>query len=161
MKGAIGSILLLWVGIERAVRNLVPDAPGAAGHFFNTSAGLDAWLRGVAEGVSVAPFRYALALCLRQRLLEARKVRNGICHGLCGLDGANSERSGRIIWELDGAETSLTWPEVNEHLAWLSKVTGALAILAAADLPPRGRLIDTAENRDWWRAEYGTDLEAG
>ncbi|WP_294979848.1 hypothetical protein [Tabrizicola sp.] len=161
MKGVIGSLISLWVGIERTVEKLDDAAPRQAGdESFPTSVSsrLDHWQRRVQADEGNRPFRASLARRLRQQLREAQKIRNGICHGLQGIAAANREQPGRICWRINGIELSRTWDEMQAHFAWLSKVAFALEILEEGDMSCFARLHDSEENREWWRAEYGIDL---
>ncbi len=162
MQGLIGSLIWLWVSIERTAEEL--DAERAvSGHTAavrGVSARLDRWEKRVQEDAAERPFRTRLARRLRTQVREAQRIRNGICHGLSGIEVANSERPGRLYWRVGGAEQSRTWEEMQGHFAWLSKVPGALLILNRVEVSRFSRLDDTIENREWWAAEYGVDLDA-
>jgi hypothetical protein len=65
----------------------------------------------------------------------------------------------KIIWTLNGADSAITWSEMQELLAWLSKVAGVIDMLGRPRRPNRAdRLIDNVENRDWWLREYDLTL---
>jgi hypothetical protein len=161
MLGAIGALISLWVGIERMAEKLDNVAPPPTGGpaFPGVSTRLDRWERRVRADAANRPFRALLAWRLREQLLEAQRLRNGICHGLQGIAAANSERPGQIWWSVGGSEHRRTWHELQVHFAWLSKVAFAMGILEEGDMSRFGRLHDTEENREWWRAEYGIDLQ--
>ena len=160
MQGVIGSVIWLWVDIERTVRKQTVDRQGVSASKSPPALSrmLDIWLQQTCSDAAASPFRTALAQRLCEQVREARQTRNGICHGLSGLEAANSERPGRLFWRYHGIETSRTWAEFQDHFAWLSKVSFALEILDLGDLSRHGRLVDTAENRGWWEAEFGIDL---
>ncbi len=160
MMGVIGALLVLWVKIERAVREEVLRAHG--GTLPKSAHGiagvLDCWQRAVVRAHENQPFRAALASRLRVKLQAALNIRNGICHGVDGISAAHGEKPGTLRWTIREAKHSITWEELQILFAWLSKVPGALDMIAHGDQSPYGRMIDGPENREWWVAEYGVDL---
>ncbi len=160
MLGAVGSLITLWVGIERMAEKLDDAAahPSGGPRFPGVSTRLDRWERRIAADEANRPFRALLARRLRQQLLAAQRLRNGICHGLQGIAAASSGRPGQMWWRVGSTEQRRTWAELQAHFAWLSKVAFALEMLEEGDMSRHGRMHDTDENRGWWQAEYGIDL---
>jgi hypothetical protein len=160
MMSAIGSLLWLWAEIERAARKevlrahdgiLPTSAHGIAGM-------LNCWERTVVQDRKNQPFRAALASRLRVQLQSALNIRNGICHGLDGVSAAHGTEPGTLKWTVRETRHSITWDELQVLFPWLSKVPGAMQMLAYADQSPHSRMVDRSENREWWVNEYGVDL---
>jgi hypothetical protein len=150
MQKAVGSVIRLWVRIEQTAQELVGGPSAQVRPFV---ALLETWASQFE--MEDQPLRTALVRKLSSDLRQARKVRNGICHGYCGIVSATDIQEARLSWHHEGRENSLTWNDLQVHLAWLSKVPNALHILACGDMGRYGRLVDSAENREWWVAEYG------
>lgn len=162
MRGAIGSLIWLWVSIEKQAKaDLALLDPGTAekGRRGMTPL-LDAWAASVMGKDNGIDLCTPLTRRLRERLKRPLQIRHGVCHGLDGLQAASDGRPGFLSWTLDGEKGSVKWDELEELFPWMSKVPGAMHILSRSQTEPRSRLVDTPENRDWWRDEYGIDFPA-
>lgn len=161
VKGALGSLLLLWVSVEKAVRAPIADAhdgqvPKSA---YGIAAALTTWADLVTTHPKASPMRRKLASTLRCQIQPLLDIRNGICHGLRGISSSDGDQPASLSWNLGEAEHSITWNVLQSHFKWLSKVPFAVVIISdfSSDLSA-ARLTDTRENRAWWREEYGIDL---
>ena len=163
IKGSLGSLLLLWSGIERAARDEVARAhegilPKSA---HGIAAVLQAWQATVVAGHAASPFRSLLASTLSTQLKEPLAIRNGVCHGLVGLSASRGDRPAILTWELNNTQQSATWDELQSLFSWLSKLPFAIQMISNSPLEELGgRMTDTPENREWWRAEFGIDLSS-
>ncbi len=160
-SASLGSLLLLWAGIERAARDEVARIHG--GCLPKSAHGiarvLDAWHDSVTGDRQAGSLRGVLAAALLDRLKEERRIRNGICHGLLGISGEQGGRSATLSWEINGARSSIPWEQLQAGLRWLSRVPSAMSTISRSSVEePGSRMIDTSENREWWRAEYGLVL---
>lgn len=160
MSGVIGSLLLIWSGIEKAARDevirfygfLPPKAHGI-------KAVLRTWEGTVNEAQPAETLCSFLAATLRSQLEGPLDVRNGICHGLIGISAAVDDAPAKLRWEMNDRKHSITWDELQTSLRWLSKIRFAFSMIAN---PALGRLdcrvVDNIENREWWRTEFGLEL---
>lgn len=157
MSGAIGSLLLIWSGIEKAARDevirfhgfLPPKAHGI-------KAVLRTWESTVVGAQPAETLCSLLAATLRSQLEGPLNVRNGICHGLIGISAAVDDSPAQLRWEMNDQKHSVSWDDLQTSLRWLSKIRFAFSMISN---PALGRLdcrvVDTIENREWWRAEWG------
>lgn len=100
--------------------------------------------------------RPILAKTLRAKIQEPLDIRNGICHGLIGISAASEHMPAALHWEINGEKHSISWEELQTTLGWLSKIRWAFSIISNSSVESLGsRIIDNAENREWWLAEYG------
>lgn len=160
MSGAVGSLLLVWAGIERSARNEVIQAYGGlpkSAH--NISGLLRTWESTVIAGHPAASLCPSLAKVLHAKLQGPLAVRNGICHGLIGVWAAGEDRTAALHWEINGKQHAIEWHELQASLAWLSKIRGAFSIISSASIEGLGnRAVDNPENREWWLKEYDLSL---
>ncbi|WP_323042879.1 hypothetical protein [Gemmobacter sp.] len=163
IKGAVGSLLLLWSAIERTAHEEVARASG--GNLLKSTHGvgaaLNSWEASVCARRVQEPFRALLASVLRLQLRAFQDVRNGVCHGLVGVSAAHSGQQAALSWEIDGGNHELTWGELQVMFQWLSRVPAAISIISDSSVERIGsRVIDSPENHQWWLDEYGVDLLA-
>ena len=161
IKGAVGSLLLLWSAIERAARDEVVRTNGGtlpkAAH--GVGAALKAWEASISARRSQESFRALLASALCSQLRPSLDIRNGVCHGLVGVSAAHSGQQAALSWEINGGKHEITWDELQAMFRWLSKVPAAISIISVSSSQKAGsRLVDTLENHKWWLNEYGLDL---
>lgn len=161
MKGALGSLLLLWSAVERAARAEVARLHGgvAPKSAHGIASVLNAWEAAIVAMKPSEPFRVQLAATLRTALQEPLNIRNGVCHGLIGISSAYDGKPAVLTWELNGETRSITWTELQIMFSWLSKVQFAIPMIVS--MPSTGlgnRMTNTAENRQWWLDEYGIAL---
>ncbi|OWY08838.1 hypothetical protein B6V72_18400 [Thioclava sp. F34-6] len=161
IRGSLGSLLLLWSRIETAARAEVTSAhdgqlPKSA---YGIAAVLKAWEATVSDAQNASPMRTLLATTLRNQLQYPLNIRNGVCHGLIGLSATMENQPATLAWELNEETRSITWQELQDIFAWLSKVPSAIGMFSNHSQKIIGsRLIDSFENRIWWRSEYGLEL---
>ncbi len=156
MAGSLGSLLLLWARIERAAQAEIVRGHGLLP---KQAHGIAATLRTWQVIVSDTPppsLGALLAATLRDQLQHPLDVRNGLCHGLIGIESAGvASGEGRLTWHLNGSERQIDWAELQESFRWLSKVPSAIGLISHRSFP---RAVDNAENREWWLAEFGIEL---
>lgn len=161
IKGAIGSLLLLWSAIERATRDEVARSNGGSlpKSAHGVAAALNVWEASISARRSREPFRALLASALRLQLQVSLDVRNGVCHGLVGVCAAHNGQHATLSWDLNGGKREIAWDELQAMFRWLSRVPAAISIISDSSAQKVGsRLVDTLENRKWWLDEYGLDL---
>ncbi|AXT24044.1 hypothetical protein D1822_15165 [Phaeobacter inhibens] len=161
IRGSLGSLLLLWSKIERAARQEVASAHDGQlpKSVYGIAAVLNAWEANVRDAKNASPLRTLLAITLRSQLQHPLDIRNGVCHGLVGLSAAFENQPATLTWELNNETRSITWQELQVSFAWLSKVPSAIGMISNHIEEETGsRLIDSLENRNWWKTEYGLDL---
>lgn len=160
MSGAIGSLILLWSRIERSARGdvarLLGDPPAGA---HGIKAVIRTWESAVVKAQPAGTLCVLLAATLRSQLQEQLDIRNGICHGLIGIMGSVGDAPAELSWELNGLKRSISWEELQSSLQWLSKIRLAFSAISNPALDRLDcRVIDTIENREWWRTEFGLHL---
>lgn len=160
MSGAVGSLLLVWAGIERSARDEVIQAHGGLPKSAHSIAGLlRDWERTVIAGHPATSLCPLLARSLRAKLQEPLGIRNGICHRLIGVWAAREDMTAALHWEINGEKHSISWEDLQASLSWLSKIRLAFSIISNSSLESLGnRAIDNAENREWWLTEFGLNL---
>lgn len=160
MSGAIGSLILIWSRIERSARDDVVRLLGflpAKAHGIKGAIGT--WEAAVVEAQPADTLCVLLAETLRSQLQGQLDIRNGICHGLIGIMGSVGDASAALSWELNGQKHSISWEELQASFGWLSKIHFAFSKISNPALDRLDcRVIDTGENREWWRTEFGLDL---
>lgn len=161
IKGSLGSLLLLWSNVERALREEVARDHGGqlpkSAH--GIAAVLKAWETAMAKGQLASPFRTSLASALCEELREKLVIRNGVCHGLVGISAEYAGKPATLTWELNDQKRSITWDELQAAFRWLSKVPIAAGIISnGSNNRPGCRMTDSEENREWWITEYAISL---
>lgn len=158
MSATLGSLLLLWARIEKAFRDEVElrNAGRLPKSAHRVSGVFDAWKEAMLADQARGPLTGRLALALYKQLQAPLAVRNGLCHGLRGISSAGNGRVPALTWELNGETHSVSYQALQHSFQWLSKVPSAVAAISSMNADDLGtRVTDTAENRDWWRVEYG------
>lgn len=160
MSGAIGSLLLIWSGIEKSARDevirffgfLPPKAHGIKAVF-------GTWESTVVEAQPADTLCSLLAATVRSQLQAPLDIRNGICHGLIGISAAVDNTPATLRWEINDQMHSITWDELQSSLRWLSKIRFAFSMISSPALDRLDcRVVDNAENREWWLTEFGLHL---
>ncbi|MCF1711166.1 hypothetical protein L0V05_20375 [Tabrizicola sp. J26] len=124
MKGAIGSLVLLWSRIEMALAEAIqslPDEVAKDAHGIRRS--IDVWERYVmSRGSGEEPLSL---LCQRlvARLKHALDVRNQVCHGLIGITGqvSASDPEAHLTVRLKGKRKDISWSELQSMFSWMSR----------------------------------------
>lgn len=157
MAGAVGSLLLVWAEVERSVRDEIKPIHKKKAH--GIAAAFDAWRDAVIASQPAKSLCPLLAIAIRTQLQGPLDIRNGICHGLRGISTATEKRPAMLSWEINGKGHSISWEALQASLSWLSKINRAVWIVSNHSSDHAGnRLEDNAENREWWRAEFGINL---
>ncbi|WP_150125673.1 hypothetical protein [Sphingobium sp. RAC03] len=160
ISGALGSLLLVWASVEKAVRHEVVRAhgllpPKARG----IAAALQTWESAVIESQPANSLGPPLAKTLRRQLQKPLDVRNGLCHGLVGISAATEHMQATLRWEINDVRHAISWDDLQEQLGWLSKLPRAVSIISNPSFERAGsRATNTAENRAWWRSEFSFDV---
>ena len=157
-KGAVGSLLFLWSKIERTVRQELAAMHG--GTLPKSAHGLasilNAWEARLVEARMTRPLQAALASEIRARLQRPLEIRNGVCHGLLGISAKFDGRPAGIEWDLNGKRESITWEELQEIFAWLSKAPRAILIRSGvAAEPDDTKAMKRLPDLGWWASEFG------
>lgn len=125
IKGAIGSLVLLWSQIERelaaAIRRLSAETYPIKVHGISIS--IDAWSKRVIDTGRDRPLQTRLCQKLAEWLKKALHIRNAVCHGLVGISGQihRAHTEAHLVTELCGCTRILTWSELQELFSWMSR----------------------------------------
>ena len=157
-KGAVGSLLFLWSKIERTVRQELAAMHGGtlpkSAH--GLASVLNAWEARLVEASEARPLQASLAFEIRARLQRPLEIRNGVCHGLLAISAEFDGRPAGIEWDLNGSRESITWEELQEIFAWLSKAPRAIGMLSrAAAEPDDTKAAKRLPEPGWWASEFG------
>lgn len=158
VSASLGSLLLLWARIEKSIRDELERRydgciPKSA---FLISGAFKAWKDAMQAEQARGALIGRLALALHEQLQAPLAVRNGLCHGLRGVTSSGGGRHPALTWELNGECRSASYQELQRSFQWLSKVPYAISAISSMNSDELGtRVIDTPENRNWWRSEYG------
>lgn len=160
ISGALGSLLLVWASVEKAVRHEIVRAHG---HLPSRAHGIAAafriWESSVIESQPANSLGPLLAAALRHQLQMPLDVRNGLCHGLVGISAANENMQATLRWEMNDERHAISWDDLQEQLRWLSRLPQAVSVISNPSLErPGNRATNTAENRAWWRSEFSLDV---
>lgn len=163
MKGAIGSLLLLWASVERTARETVSQARGGTmpRSAQSISGLLNTWEVTIANDRSFRPFHAMLASRIRAQLQGPLSIRNGLCHGLVGVSAAYGGEPAKLYWEVRGKQSSITWDEIQPILSWLARLPRAMTMLSSASASAAGQPVRTEQelpDPQWWIKEFGIDL---
>lgn len=160
MKGSLGSLLLLWSEIEQSTRKelaqITDRPPPSPSH--GMAAVLRDWETATTARHQKSPFAILIISAVVAELRAALKIRNALCHGLTGISASRYEKPAELRWHVNGEEGRITWSEMEAWFAQLSRLSRAIWFLSRSSSGSKTRLEDTPENRDWWRAEHGIDL---
>lgn len=156
MQACLGSLLFLWADIEREMRDQVVRHCGMVPRpSHGIAACLRSWRSSLPHTNDIRQFRGRLADSLIQQLHPALKMRNGLCHGLTGYS-SGSERSAHLLWRLNGEDGRVSYEELQTLFRWLARIPQAFSVLSMPSVIGKfDRCVDTAENRQWWQAEFG------
>ena len=158
MQSALGSLLLIWSTIERTLRNELAAMHG--GTLPKSAHGLasilNAWEAKLVEARMTRPLQAALASEIRARLQRPLEIRNGVCHGLLAISAEFDGVPADFEWDLNGKRESITWEELQEIFAWLSKAPRAIGMLSrAAAEPDDTKAAKRLPEPGWWASEFG------
>ncbi|WP_313671504.1 hypothetical protein [Sandarakinorhabdus sp.] len=157
MSGALGSLLLVWAALERSLRSEIIRAKRCVPEGTHGVGGLlKCWECVVTEKHPADSLGPLLARALQDQLQGPREVRNGLCHGLVGISAATEKIPAKLRWKINDKSHSISWAELQEQFAWLSKLPGAVSLISNPSFGSRA--TNNAENREWWRSVYAIDL---
>jgi len=138
MKGAIGSLIFLWSGIEREITSAIGRLQCAENTkaVHGISKSIDLWSACVTSKGSDEDLRIELCQRLVRLLREALIVRNLFCHGLVGIRVGYpaEERGAYLTVELGDEKRFLHWDELQEMFSWMSKARFLVNDLTCATL---------------------------
>lgn len=157
---SLGSLLLVWARVEKSVRDEVVRVHDPLPKTIRGFATLlRTWEDDVIKSQPDTSLSPLLAKAVGKKLQRLREIRNGLCHGLVGISAASERAPAELHWETDDKKHSICLGELRQHLDWLSALPRAVSIISN---PHTGHSIsrteDTAENRQWWHAEFSLDL---
>jgi len=137
IKGTVGSLLLLWSRVEKAltasIRTLHAGEVPKTAHGIGKS--LNVWSTRVMRGHGGRQLQKQICKQLVKHLKEALEIRNFVAHGLIGI-AASFDRPGEadahLTAELNGEHRVFTRQELEEMFAWMSRAPELIACLADA-----------------------------
>jgi hypothetical protein len=149
---------LLWSDIERAIQKEIRSSCGGQlpKKAHGIKAALNTW-RDIEIGkLERSDFHKRIIFTLYAKLQDSLDMRNGFCHGCVGISLGKDGLTSIITWEFRGENHEINHDELLTILGWLSKITFAIEVVSAPRVLTVGcRLVDTYENREWWRTEFG------
>lgn len=158
LRGGIGSLILLWSRIERAVKKEILACCGEPlpKSVNGIKSALDRW-RDIEEGKpETSDFHKIIISKLLTKLQYALDMRNGFCHGCVDISVGMDGQSGMITWTFKEENHKISYDELTSILGWLSKIPFLIQMISRPRVIKAGcRFVDTHENREWWRIEFG------
>jgi hypothetical protein len=159
ISGSLGSLLLVWSRLEKAMREQITGAESALPAKLHGAGNvLRAWETMVSERHPNACLAPLLAKTVLRQLQEPLQARNGLCHGLIDIQAETEQGPATLRWELNGETHSISWDELQAQFGWISRLTHAILLISKPHVGRTDLLADTAENRGWWRSEFSLDL---
>ena len=125
MKGTIGSLLLLWSGIEQslneAIENLHTEKMSKSVHGISRS--IDVWSLAVKQTDNTSTLHADLCDRFVRMLKEALVIRNFVCHGLTGISARlhSGNPEAHLQVQLGEDTRLLTWHQLDEMFRWMSR----------------------------------------
>lgn len=125
VKGAIGSLILLWSDIERelvaSIRKMHAGEMPKSAHGILGS--LKTWSHRAMRQESDDDLHAQLCRRLVDLLEDALTIRNLVCHGLIGIHAqiGPTDVEAHLTVELGGDKRILRWDELQEMFAWMSR----------------------------------------
>lgn len=147
ISGALGSLLLVWASVEKAVRHEVVRAHGhLPPRAHGIAAAFRTWESSVIHSQPANSLGPLLATALRSQLQMPLDVRNGLCHGLVGISAANENMQAMLRWEMNDEKHAISWDDLQKQLRWLSRLPHAVSVISNPSLERLGReLINRVE----------------
>lgn len=138
MRGAVGSLLLLWSQIERELADSL-DALHHDGRDKPThgiARTLNLWSHEMQKRKGQRVLAAQLQDLVEAHLREALSVRNLVCHGLIGITARirNADEEAHLTVELGDVTRNLSWTELQTMFEWMSRARFLIRDLTAAVL---------------------------
>ncbi|MFN3993580.1 MAG: hypothetical protein ACK4IU_11805 [Tabrizicola flagellatus] len=159
--GTVASLLLLFARIENEAREIIEKAGrtdrlkkvrGARG-------ALREWRDSILEKQESRPYEAQLADALWGQAQGPLDVRNGVCHGLCGATASLGDTEANLTWWVHGGTQSMTYSELQEVFAWLSKIPQAMPMISHAACVQDASKLRPLPALDFWATEFGIKFD--
>jgi hypothetical protein len=156
IKGTVASLLFLFAGIENEARQILASANQAKGlaKLHGAGAILKAWKNLLEVQRITRPEEAKLAACLWGMIQGPLAVRNGVCHGLIGASSEHDGAPATLNWRGKCGVESMTYDELQEMFAWLSRVPQAMAMASHAVLSKDPSTLQPFPKREFWESEF-------
>lgn len=158
--GTVASLLLLFSRIEDEARELIERADGSdrLKSIRGARGALREWRSTILAQQETRPFEAQLADALWEQIQGPLDIRNGVCHGLCGVSAGRGDTEATLSWRVQGRTKSTTYSELQEMFAWLSKVPQAMAMISHAVGCVNSTRLRPFPKREFWESEYGIEF---
>ncbi|WP_428687954.1 hypothetical protein [Roseibium sp.] len=138
MKGAVGSLLLLWSEIERELAESLIRLNGgrSAKPAHGIEKSIEFWILELQRNSCRQDQVIELRSGFGSHLSDALKVRNSVCHGLVGITAGcpSGGEEAHLTVELSGETRILGWSELQSMFRWMSKASSLIHNLTTATL---------------------------
>lgn len=157
MTGTVASLLFLFARIEGEARAIIAKVKGpeCMSNVLGARATLLTWKDLILQDRERRPEEALLAEQLWAQMQGPIDVRNGICHGLVGASGEWDDNPGVLHWRAKDGAKSMTYAELQEMFAWLSKIPQALSMISHAVLTKDASTLRPLPERDFLASEFG------
>ena len=159
--GTVASLLFLFASIENEAREVVCKAGSSKDltKVFGARGVLLVWKTLLQKDREARPEEALLAERLWAQIQEPLNVRNGICHGLIGASAEWREVPATLCWRGKDGTISLTYDELQDMFAWLSRIPQAMAMVSHAVCAKDATKLRPFPKRDFWESEFGIQFD--
>jgi hypothetical protein len=161
IKGTVASLLFLFAEIEGEARRILSRAEQTKrqGRTFGAGVVLRDWKNLLESQRTSRPYEAMLASRLWEQIQVPLKVRNGVCHGLVGASGERDGTPATLQWRDDDGIRTMTYDELQQMFAWLSKVPLAMSMISQAQSAKDPSKLRPLPDEDFWANEFGIMLD--
>lgn len=158
--GTVASLLLLFARIEAEASEIISKGQGTSGLPKIRGAGgfLRAWKK-VLVADATRPEEALLAERIWAQIQEPLDVRNGICHGLIGVAAESGDTPAMLTWSVKESTKSITYDELQELFAWLSRILQAMAMISHAVGGVDQSKLRPLPKRDFWECDFAIKFD--
>lgn len=161
ITGTAASLLLFFSRIETEAREIIEKAGASARlkRVRGARGSLREWRDLILEQQETRPYEAKLANALWGQIQEPLDIRNGVCHGLCGASASRGDPHATLTWRANGNTRSMTYGELQDVFAWLSKVPRAMSMISHAACAKDIAKIRPLPQQDFWAVEFGIKID--
>lgn len=155
--GTVASLLLLFARIENEAREIIEKA-GASDRLKSVRGArgsLREWRALILAEQGSRPYEAQLADALWGQIQGPLDIRNGVCHGLVGASASRGDIQATLTWRVQARTKSMTFCELQEMFAWLSKIPQAMSMISHAACTKDASKLRQLPEPDFWAAEFG------
>ncbi|MFN5996419.1 MAG: hypothetical protein ACK47C_14280 [Paracoccaceae bacterium] len=158
--GTVASLLLLFSRIENEAHEIIEKADGSdrLNGVRGARGSLRAWRALILADQESRPYEAKLADALWAQIQGPLDIRNGVCHGLNGAFASRGDTQATLTWRVHGTTKRMTYNELQEVFAWLSRIPQAMSMISHAVCETDVSKLRPLPELDFWATEFGIKL---